>query len=388
MTRGVLLAVTAAVLLTANAAAQAPTLADQQARLTEARRAANAATARAAALTQAARRERTAAGRAQAEERALAGQVAAAQARVAAAAARAAMVDRLLADRRAGLGQGQAPVARLLAALQSLARRPAVAAIVQPGSVDDLVHVRAVLGGVLPVVRARTAQLRGEVARIERLHAAAAAAAATLRRRRARLEADRLALARTEAAHRQSAERLGRGAMSESDRALAMGERARDLVDALALTGSQSATAADLVRLPGPIPRPLRAGTVPPPMPPAAYRLPVAGRLVTGLDEVSAAGVRARGLSFAVAPGARVVAPAGGVVRFARTFRGYGVIVVIDHGDGWTTLLTGLSRASVESGQAVTAGAAVGLAATGDDPQVTVELRRRGRPVDIVALLG
>ena len=179
MTRGVLLAVTAALVLTGSAIAQAPTLADQQARLVAARRAAAAATARATVLTRAATAERTAAGRAQAQERALAGRVAAAEARVAAAAARVAIVDRLLADRRAALGQGQAPVARLLAALQSLARRPALAALAQPGSVDDLVHVRAVLGSTLPAVRARTAELRGDVARIDRLYRAAAVAADT-----------------------------------------------------------------------------------------------------------------------------------------------------------------------------------------------------------------
>lgn len=388
MGRAAILAMTAALMLVGNVAAQGPTLADQQARLVAARQAAAAAAARAAALNDAAARERTAAGRAQAQERALAGRVTAAEARVAAAAARAAVVDRLLADRRSALGQGQAPVARLLAALQSLARRPAIIAIAQPGSVDDLVHVRAVLGSTLPLVRARTTELRADVARIDRLQRAATVATDTLRDRRAALEVDRLALARTEAAHRQSADRLGRGAMSESDRALAMGERARDLVDAVSQTGSQTATAADLMRLPGPIPRPLRSGTVPPPPPPAAYRLPVAGRLVTGLDEVSAAGVRSRGLSFAVAPGAGIVAPAGGIVRFAAQFRSYGVIVVIDHGDGWTSVLTGLSRASVRPGQTLTSGAVIGLAATGDDPVLTVELRRRGRPVDIVALLG
>jgi hypothetical protein len=33
-------------------------------------------------------------------------------------------------------------------------------------------------------------------------------------------------------------------------------------------------------------------------------------------------------------------------------------------------------------------GAAVGRGAAGDDPRVTVELRRRGRPVDIAMVMG
>jgi septal ring factor EnvC (AmiA/AmiB activator) len=98
--------------------------------------------------------------------------------------------------------------------------------------------------------------------------------------------------------------------------------------------------------------------------------------------------VRARGLTFAVRPAAPVIAPATGTVRYVRPFRDYGTIVIIDHGAGWTTLITGLAGAVVVPGQRVVAGAPLGSARRGDDPQVTVELRRRGRPMDIVALLG
>lgn len=128
------------------------------------------------------------------------------------------------------------------------------------------------------------------------------------------------------------------------------------------------------------------------PAPAAVYRLPVAGRIVTGLGEISANGVRSRGLSVATAVGARVVAPAAGRIRYAGRFRDYGRVVVIDHGARWTTTLVGLGAADVATGDRVRRGDLVGRAgpktATGDDPQVTVELRRRGRPVDMTALIG
>ena len=114
---------------------------------------------------------------------------------------------------------------------------------------------------------------------------------------------------------------------------------------------------------------------------------PVAGRLVIGFGELSDNGVRARGLTFAVAPAARVVAPAAGRIVFARPFRGFGTVVIIDHGQGWVTLLAGLGRLSVTREQPVAAGALIGTAGAGDPPQVTVELRRRGRPVDLTMLI-
>ena len=362
-------------------------VASEQARLVAAKRDAAIAARRAAKLTAAATQERNAADKARREEQALAARVTAAEANLATASARVALVDRLLTDQRAKLGRAQAPVARLLAALESLARRPTIVAVAQPGSVDDLVHVRAVLGSALPVVRQRTEVVRIELAETRRLQASATLAAKALSDSRARLENDRIALANLEARHRQRSQALGRGALSESDRALALGERARDLVDGMAATTNAKLTAASLVALAGPIPRPIAPGTTPPAPPSDVYRTPVVGKLVTGFDEVSDSGVRSRGLTFATAPLARVVAPAAGTVRYARRFRDYGTIVIIDHADGWTTLVTGLASTIAKPGNRVTMGTTIGTAPS-EDPRITFELRRRGRPVAVAALIG
>ncbi len=119
----------------------------------------------------------------------------------------------------------------------------------------------------------------------------------------------------------------------------------------------------------------------------AAYRLPVAGDLVTAFGAVSEAGVRSRGLSFAVPPGAPVIAPAGGVVRYAQAFRGYGGTVIVDHGRGWTSVLTGLGTLAVRPGVRLRGGARIGTARRGGNRQVTLELRRHGEPVDAAALI-
>ncbi|MEG3160349.1 peptidoglycan DD-metalloendopeptidase family protein [Sphingomonas sp. LB2R24] len=379
----------AALFATAGVVAQTktPELATERQRLVAAKRDAALAAARAAKLAAAATQERNAADKARREEQALAARVTAAEANLATASARVTLVERLLTDQRAKLGRAQTPVARLLAALESLARRPTIVAVAQPGSVDDLVHVRAVLGSALPVVRQRTEAVRSELAETRRLQASATLAAKALSDGRARLESDRQALADLEARHRQRSQRLGRGALSESDRALALGERARDLVDGMATTTNAKATAAALIALAGPIPRPIAPGTTPPLPLRGVYRTPVAGRLVTGFDEISDSGVRSRGLTFATAPSARVVAPASGTIRYARRFRDYGVIVIIDHADGWTSLVTGLAATSAKPGDRVTMGGPLGTAPR-EDPRIIVELRRQGRPVDVAALIG
>jgi septal ring factor EnvC (AmiA/AmiB activator) len=366
-------------------------LADQQRRLLAARAQSAAAAERAAKLDAAAKAEQNEAAKARAEEAAMGARIQQAQADIAAASARVTLVDRLLGEQQARLATQQGPIARLIAALCSLAQRPDAVSVMQPGSVGDLVHVRAVIGSTLPLVRARTAGLRADLNNTRRLRADAALAARSLTEGRRRLENNRIALARLEAEHRLKSQDLSRSALAESDRAIGLGERARDLVDNMQETTNASATATALAALAGPLPRPGEATE--PPLSwsgaSAPYRVPVTGKLVTGFGEVSSdAGVTSRGLTWAVPGGADIAAPAAGKIVFAGQFRDYGKIVVIDHGGGWSTVLIGLGSLSVTTGQRIGQGALLGAAPQGDDRQVTAELRRKGRPIDPVALTG
>lgn len=375
------LAIAASLLLTAQAD---PASADR-ARLASAKRAQAAALERSRALDAAAATARSEADAAQVRQAAVAARVAAAEAEIEAARAQVALVERRLAFERGRLAERQAPTVRLVAALQSFARRPAIAAIAQPGTTADLVHVRAALASVAPFVAARSAELRHTVERTGALRAQAAAATRSLADSRAALERERVELARAEANSRLRSATLRRTALVESDRALALGEDARDIVDQMELSGITAATRESLDRLSGPLPRPGGQGTAQPG--PAPYRLPAAGQVVTGLGEVSENGVRARGLTVATWPGAAVVAPAAGRVVFARRFRSYGTVVILDHGKGWSTLVSGLDRAGVRVGERVVQGMAIGRAPDRAAPRITTELRRRGVAIDQVALL-
>ncbi|WP_374294734.1 murein hydrolase activator EnvC [Sphingomonas sp.] len=378
-----------ALVLAGSVVARVPDAAEQARRLAAAKRAAVVAQDRAVQLMADAARVRGVAERAEVRERAMAARVEAAAADVRAAQARVALIDRLREAREARLADQQAPVARLLAAVQGLATRPMAATLVQPGSVSDLVHGRAVLASTLPAIHARTEAVRRDIAAARVMRARADVAAQALVAGRRKLEVARQELAATAAGHRARAQAIGRTAIGEADRALAMGEAARDLVDRMAQDGAAQATASDLAALPAPVARPLAPGVTGSMPEPGTYRLPVRdARLVSGFGELSSAGVRARGLTLATEPRAPVVAPADGVVRYARRYRGYGDIVILDHGAGWTSLVTGLGALAVRPGTRVAAGTPLGRAGEGESPRVSVELRRRGQPVDIAALLG
>ncbi|UAK24558.1 murein hydrolase activator EnvC family protein [Sphingomonas nostoxanthinifaciens] len=137
-----------------------------------------------------------------------------------------------------------------------------------------------------------------------------------------------------------------------------------------------------LARLPLP-PAPLYPAS-PLPLRPV-YTLPANGSVVSGTGERLETGVLARGLTLATIARAQVVAPALGRVAYARRFRGYGGVVILDHGHGWTTLLAGLDRVEPSVGTWVPAGASVGTMAA-VAPRLTIELRHHGRPIDVAAM--
>jgi septal ring factor EnvC (AmiA/AmiB activator) len=353
--------------------------------LREAQQEAQQAAARYQRLEEEARRATSEAARARAAAEALAARIEASEADITAAETRLRMVEATAAQQRARLAERQQPLARLAAALQTMARRPPALALVRPGSFEDVAHVRSLLAATLPVIRARTAALRIELGRFNRLRAEAAQARAALLASREELRRRRVALARFEAEQRRRSATLAESALSESDRALALGEQARELAHRIGTREYQQRLEARLGALPGPMPRPGSPGT-----PSAArtpYTLPVEGRLLAGVGEISDGGVHSRGLLFATEPGAEVVAPANGTVIHAARFRSYGEVVIIDHGRGWISVVTDLASTGVARGQRVRRGDRIGRAGT-EEPRISVELRRGGRPVAIAPLLA
>ncbi len=382
-----------ALLLAGTAGAQ--TIDEERRALSAAKVQAAQADARAASLEQKAAAERGQAERVQAEAAAVAARIQSAEADIGAGEARVRLIEQLQAEQTARLALRQEPAVRLLAGLQTMARRPPLLALVQPGSTRDLVRVRAMLSAMTPVLQARTAGLRSDIARSQQLRADAARAVTALAGSRARLRAEQARLAQIEASHRTTSARFASSALTEQDRAIALGEQARDIVDLMDRMSVSAETGAQLATLPGPVLRPASPG-VARAMPDDAalaaartlpYRLPVSGTVVSGLGEVSDAGVRARGLTIATRPGAQVVAPAGGRIVFAGPYRGFGQILIIDHGGGWTTLVTSLAALHIRVGDSVMQGSPIGRAGN-DRPTITVELRRGNRPIDITNIVG
>jgi septal ring factor EnvC (AmiA/AmiB activator) len=110
---------------------------------------------------------------------------------------------------------------------------------------------------------------------------------------------------------------------------------------------------------------------------------PARGRVVETFGQVNAVGHTVKGIVIQTRKGAQVIAPYDGQVVFAGPFRGYGLLLILEHSEGYHTLLAGLDRVDASVGQRLLAGEPVGVMGQDDaKPTLYVELRHHGQPVN------
>lgn len=279
-----------------------------------------------------------------------------------------------------------------VSALTRLASLPPVAVMLQDAEADARLRSAFVLRGLVPQLTDRARQLRRDLASLHDAAAKVEAAQAALVAAKGALE-QRLAEAR-QVVRRKNA--LLAAYQSEAALAIASARRQaksagdlRELIARLEDTRSarNAAIAAERRRRAAIA---ARAGMTPPPVPEAPIRLvglnPQQGRLLLpvtgsvarrfgeGHDAFS------EGVAFSAPANAPVLAPADARIRYAGEFQNYGLVLILDHGGGFHSVLTGFERLNVVTDQWVLAGEPLGrLAPHG---LLYVEIRENGRPVD------
>jgi murein hydrolase activator len=282
--------------------------------------------------------------------------------------------------RQGALMARRGEIAALASALLAMARRPPESLALEPHSPLDAARAGNLAASTVPAIEARAVALRAELDALartrqeaaregERLRGALATLAAETGRLDAAVAARGRALARLTDETREQSERLGRFA-----------REAQDLREFLGRLEER--------------PAPARAVRPPPSRPGetaglAGYRWPARGRIVENWGANQGGGQISRGLTLEPREAAGVVAPFEGIVAFAGQFRGYGLILILEHSGGYHSILAQMGRIDAVVGQAMTAGEPVGRAGTSErgSPVLYIELRRNGLPIDPSPLL-
>jgi murein hydrolase activator len=328
------------------------------------------------------------------------------------------------AQKAAELKHHRAAQQQLLMALERLALNPPEGLALAPGNPVDALRSALLMGAAVPPLEAEARRLSREIDELAAVRRQIAEAEARHRAERLGLEQQqtqldaliaRKAVLQEEAQHgaeesgqrqlqlaaqasdlRQLIEKLdearrereaeaARQREEEEQRRAEAERRETERLMALQQKRPDGASPSVIVTAPPPvIPDPSK----PPRIRPfreahGALVYPASGRLMRRFGENDDFGIASKGLTFETRPGAQVVAPFDGRVLFAGPFKGYGQILIIEHGDGYHSLLAGLDRVEGTVGQWLVAGEPVGTMPRGEEkPHLYLELRHDGQPIN------
>ncbi|WP_308916120.1 murein hydrolase activator EnvC family protein [Jannaschia sp. LMIT008] len=268
-------------------------------------------------------------------------------------------------------------VASLLGALAALDRAPDPVLLLHPDGALGTARAAMLLGHAAPALDARAAALRADVARLSTLRALEDAAVADLTEGLAGVQAARAALSRAVSDRTDLPPRLADDA--RLDDLLARAANLADFADGLGALPAAPGNAA---------------------LPDRPVPLPLDAVLLRPFGATDAAGVTRPGLVLAAAPGALLQSPLTGTVRHAGPLLDYGIVIVLEPAAGALVVLAGLGEAYVARGDVVAPGDPLGAmggspGGAGDFRQAAtagggvprtetlyVEVRTGGRSVD------
>lgn len=318
-----------------------------------------------------------------------------------------------LAEAEAGFSQEDDNLIKTLAALQNLALKPTEALLVQPLSPVDIIRSAMLLRETVPFLEENAERIRQELQAIslkkdkvekqfeqiskqktvlEKEHAkmkqlvqrkSKIRNAVEIRSEKAKRNMDKLA-----GQARDLRDLLGKLEQQrlekkrKEDEARRLAEKQAEEQRRLEAKKMEQKQTADLIKPTTPVISNISGGFA---KAKGTLPLPARGKIITAYGEQVVKGVTSKGIILRTRNDAQVIAPFDGAVIFAGPFRGYGNLIIIEHGDGYLSLLAGLKNFDVELGQMLLAGEPVGQMPEDGDAKLYVEIRKDNQPVDPMA---
>ena len=284
-----------------------------------------------------------------------------------------------------------------LSALQSLALRPSEAILAQPLSPVEVMRGSILLRSSVHSLRERAEIIRKGIEDINSQKQAIAKHLEDLEKENKQLAEQHAEMKKMSQQKSQMYSQISTQSKEAQQKAAALASQAgnlRDLLDKLekqkALQQKQMAEkqrlarerAADKVRQDKGIAPAPTAGSVNFAKAKGKLSRPARGPILTQFHQEMSKGVVSNGIDIKTASNAQVIAPYDGTVMFAGPFKNFANLIIIDHGDGYTSLLSGLEETDAEVGQTLLAGEPVGNMPSGNNAKLHMEIRQNNRPLN------
>lgn len=114
------------------------------------------------------------------------------------------------------------------------------------------------------------------------------------------------------------------------------------------------------------------------------FQAPVHGKIKAKFGQKDSSGLKSKGITYLVNTKERVYLPFDGTVRFAGPFQKYKQIIIVEHSNGYHSLIAGLGRLDIRVGDDISAGEPIGLVDSNRQAsnKLYYELRHKGKAVN------
>ena len=287
----------------------------------------------------------------------------------------------------AGFDRRQGELSEMLGVLTRVSQRPPALLMVEPDGVRQQLRGTMLLGAMIRMLEQDAAELRAELAALDRLRTTIVSKQDALQKLLPELHAEKQRLTALLAEKDKQRAHLSASAKAEAQEIAQLAAQARDTRDLLSKLRERHS---QFAALPMPQPKPFRLADGPPggapPVPEVKPTLaalhpprissrrfsesrgqilqPVIGRIAEFFGGKDGAGGTLHGIRIISRSNAEVVAPFDGKLAFAGRFGDYGELLILEVGDGYHILLSGMSHIYGETGQNVIAGEPIGRMGT------------------------
>lgn len=297
----------------------------------------------------------------------------------------------------AQLSDGSQHQSELIAALQRLSANPPPAIIGTPKTSADAARAAMIMKDISRQLRERSQKFSQQLSSLENVRGDITKARETLDKNEAELAQKRSKIRTLVNSKTERASRLSKSQKAAQERAAQLAEKADSLRELIARF---ERVADDVVPRIKPAPGTAAPRIKPKPgiRPPAPLNLPDGARFADARGALKPPvqgnlrlgyGSGRKGYTVSTRSNAQVTAPFAGRIEFAGAFKNYDNVVILNVGENYFMLLTGLGEIFVSSGELVTAGEPLGLMpASAANTELYIELRKNGTPINPKPWLG
>lgn len=266
-------------------------------------------------------------------------------------------------------------IVHMVSSMQRMRRLPPQTLVSDPSNARRTVHASAALRIIMPQIETRARDLSKKIEDLNATEEAINKKSDEHGKAKSKLASQQKSLNLLLVTQKKTLSATEKQRAAEEAEAKELASKAKSLEDLLRKIAERAKAAQKKTASKGAAPGVDRK-------PPPGLVLPVYGNIRTAYGEKDELGAKSLGITIVGGNRATVVSPLAGKVKFAGPFQKFKQILIIEHSDGFHSLIAGLDVIDTAVGASVRASQPVGKLSATAAPKLYYELRSNGAPIN------